>query len=274
MVTRSQARPWSFCAIFHAMGLLLSIEIGAVAVLVLAALLRRRGYREQTLDVPEAIHDALGKVGLPDRAARMLATEAAIFYYALASWRQRPFVPAGAKSFSYHRRNAFAAILYAVFGAALVEMAAVDLIVRARHASAANVLLFVDALAAVWFLGFARAVQLRPILLERDRLLIRNGLNASVDVPRANATIAFGRVRAPARGTPGYLRAAMGEPNALITLREPAAARRAYGKTRVVDQIGLVLDDPKGFESAWTSPVPAAPGSAAPRAPLPSTSAL
>lgn len=254
------------------MGLLLGIEIVAVAALVIVALWRRRGPRASMLDVPEAMHDALGKAGLPDRAARMVATEAAIFYYALASWRRRPVVPPRARSFSYHRRNAYAAILYAVFGAALVEMAAVDLIVRARHVTAANVLLILDALAAVWLLGFARAVQLRPILLDGDWLRIRNGLNASVDIPRANATIEFGRMRAPVRGTPGYLRTSMGEPNALITLSEPATARRAYGYTRVVNRIGLVLDDPKGFEAAWRALVPQASESLP--EPLPSTSAF
>jgi hypothetical protein len=81
----------------------------------------------------------------------------------------------------------------------------------------------------------------------------------SVDVPIANATIEFGRVRAPAKGTPRYLRAAMGQPNALITLREPAIVRRAYVGTRLVDRIGLVLDDPRGFESAWRSFVPGTP---------------
>jgi hypothetical protein len=51
----------------------------------------------------------------------------------------------------------------------------------------------------------------------------------------------------------------MGQPNALITLREPAIVRRAYVGTRLVDRIGLVLDDPRGFESAWRSFVPGTP---------------
>ncbi len=205
------------------------------------------------LDVPERLHDALSRVGLPDGAARVIATEASVFYYALASWRRLPFVPRGALAFSYHRKNAYAAILYAVVGAALVEMTAVDLIVRASHVTAANVLLLVDGLAAIWMLGFARAVQLRPILLTDDALLIRNGLAAAVRVPRATAVIEFGRVNAPARGTPGYFRAAMGQPNVLITFNGQATLRRAYGRPRAIDRIGLVLDDPKGFQAAWTT---------------------
>ena len=243
------------------MGLLLPLEMTALAALVFIALRRRRkqGAAHAGLDVPERIRDALTGAGIPARLAEALATEAAIFYYALASWRRRPLTPPGSRAFAYHRRNAYAAILYAVVGIALVELTAVDLVVRTSHATVANVLLGVDALAAIWMLGFVRSVQLRPILLRDDALLIRNGLGASVDVPRATATIQFGRVRAPAKGTPGYFRVAMGQPNALITLREPAVVRRMYGAGRVVDRIGLVLDDPRGFETAWNSLVPESP---------------
>ena len=246
------------------MGLLLPLEVAAVALIVLFAVWRRgrepgRSGERRQADVPEQIRDALSGAGLGDGAASALATEAAVLYYALAAWKRKPFAPPGARAFSYHRRNAYAAILYAVVGAAVIEMVAVDLIVRASHVKAANVLFIVDVLAAIWLLGFVRAVQLRPIVLTADALLIRNGLAASVDVPLADATIEFGRVRAPAKGTPRYLRAAMGQPNALITLREPAMVRRAYGRARLVDRIGLVLDDPKSFEASWRSFVPDAP---------------
>ena len=250
---------------FRSMGLLLPLEVAAVAAFVLFALWRRGrrpgqpGEAGPRLDMPERIQDALVSTGISRGVASALAIETAVFYYALAAWKRKPFAPAGARTFSYHRRNAYAAILYAIAGAAIVEMAAVDLIVRASHATAANVLLVVDALAAIWLLGFARAVQLRPILLMNETLHVRNGLAANVDVPLANTTIEFGRVRAPSKGTPRYFRGAMGQPNVLITLREPAVVRRAYGRTRLVDRIGLVLDDPKSFESAWRSFVPETP---------------
>ena len=246
------------------MGLLIPLEVAAVALIVLVAVWRRGrkagrpGERGQA-DVPEQIRDALLAAGLGDGVASALSTETAVLYYALAAWKRKPFAPAGTRAFSYHRGNAYAAILYAVFGVALIEMTAVDLIVRANHVTVANVLFVVDVLAAIWLLGFARAVQLRPILLTADALLIRNGLAVNVDVPISDATIEFGRVRAPARGTPHYLRATMGQPNALITLGKPAEVRRAYGRPRLVDRIGLVLDDPKGFEAAWRSFVPEAP---------------
>src|SRR5690348_17337797 len=128
----------------RSLGVLLPLEVAAVALVVLLALWRRGrragrlGERGQA-DVPERIRDALWGAGLGDGAASALATEAAVFYYALAAWKRKPFAPPGTRAFSYHRRNAYAAILYAVVGAAVIEMVAVDLMVRASHAKAANV---------------------------------------------------------------------------------------------------------------------------------------
>ena len=234
--------------------LAITLEIAGVAALVFVAT-RRRNRRAggDLLDVPERIQNSLARIGLPESVARALAVEGAVFHYALLAWRSKPFAPKGARSFSYHRRNAYAATLYAVVGAALVEMTVVDLLVRSRHPTVANALFVIDALGLVWMLGFARSVQLRPILVTADSLLIRNGLVAAVDVPRGEITIELGRVRAPAKGSPGYFRAALGQPNALITVSRPVMVRRAYGKARPVRQIGLILDDPKGFESAWRS---------------------
>ena len=43
-----------------------------------------------------------------------------IFYYALASWRRKPFVPSGATGFSYHKKNGYAGILYTLARMSLV----------------------------------------------------------------------------------------------------------------------------------------------------------
>jgi len=234
--------------------LAITLEVAGVAALVLVATLRRNGRASgNLLDVPERIQNSLASIGLPESVSHALAVEGAVFHYALLAWRSKPFAPKGARSFSYHRRNAYAATLYAVVGAALVEMTVVDLLVRSRHPAVADALFVIDVLGLIWLLGFARSVLLRPILVTADSLLIRNGLIGAVDVPRADITIEFGRVRAPAKGTPGYFRAALGQPNALVRADRPVMVRRAYGKARPVRQIGLVLDDPKGFESAWRS---------------------
>lgn len=182
-----------------------------------------------------------------------MATEASIFFYAFASWGRKPFVPEGARGFSYHRRNASVATLYTVFFASLVELVAVHLLLRTVAPRADIALLVVSAFGAIWILGFVRSVQLLPILVTDDSLQVRMGLIWRLDIPRtAIESIDFGRVNAPPKRTPGYLRAALGEPNVLVTLRAPLRAHGSYGIVRDVTRVGLVIDDLKEFEREMT----------------------
>jgi hypothetical protein len=227
-----------------------------IAVLGLIALGVRRARRRLAeagveLDLPERIRALLSQPGVPDRITGIVATEFSILYYALAAWRRAPFVPTHARAFSYHRKNALLAILYTLLATAIIELAALDLLLRARHHVAANVFLVVDAFAVLWILGFARAVQLRPILVTDDGLLIRGGVQWSLDVTRsAIETVAIGRVKVPGKRTPGYLRATMGQPNVLITLKHSLVATGAYGTTRTVTRVGFCVDDPNAFSLA------------------------
>jgi hypothetical protein len=227
-----------------------------LAVITLVVVGIRRTHRRLLaagveLDVPERIEAVLADSPLSRRVGGIVATEMSMLFYALASWGRKPFLPASARAFSYHRQNAYAAILYTVFFASLVELSVVHVFLRTVAPRAALAVLVLSAFGAVWILGFARAVQLRPIVLTGDELRVRSGLQWRLDIPRsAIARIEFGRVKAPGKRTPGYLRAALGAPNALVTLREPLRASGAYGMVRDVTGVGLVLDDVKGFQAA------------------------
>jgi hypothetical protein len=203
------------------------------------------------LDVPERIHTVLAQSGMPRRLGAIVATEFSILYYALAAWRRSPFFPPRSRAFSYHEKNGLIALLYAVLATAVVELVALELLLRARHHGAANVLLVVDAFAVLWILGFARSVQLRPILVTTDALLVRGGIQWSLDVPlTAIESLAIGRVKAPGQRAPGYLRLTLGPPHVLITLTRPLVATGAYGSTRTVTRLGFSVDDPNTFSLA------------------------
>ena len=92
---------------------------------------------------------------------------------------------------------------------------------------------------------------LRPILVMRDVIQVRNGLQWQLDVPRAQIErIEFGRVNAPQKRTRDHLRGAPGRANVLIELRAPLRAVGPYGVTRDVRRVSLVLDDVAGFQRA------------------------
>ncbi len=229
------------------------VELAVMALIIVGV---RRTHQQLAaagaeLDVPERIRAALGGSSMRSRIADIMAMEAGLLFYAVASWRRKPFVPVGARAFSYHKASAFAAVLYTLVFASVVEACAVHFLLRAIAPRLALAVLAVSVFGAVWLLGFARSVQLRPVLVTRDYLRVRTGVQWSLDIPRDQiAKIEYGRVKAPAKGTPGYLRAVLGTPNVLLDLREPLTAHGPYGMTRVVQRVGLVIDDLKGLESA------------------------
>jgi hypothetical protein len=134
--------------------------------------------------------------------------EMSILYYAFAAWRRPPFT-AGAEAFSYHKRNALVAILYTAVLASVVETIAVHFVVRTFAPRVALALLALSIFGVVWLVGFARSVQLRPILVSPTTLHVRTGLAWSVDIARTNiARVTVGRIAAPPKKTAEYLRAA------------------------------------------------------------------
>ena len=227
------------------------IVVLGVVVARVAQAARRSSAAGIDLDIPERIRLAFGGASVQARAADIVAMEMSIFYYALASWRRKPFVPRGARGFAYHKKNGYAGLLYTIVRIALVEAIALDFIIRVKHPLAANVFLVVDILTALWVLGLARSVQLRPILVTRDEIQVRNGLQWRLDIPRLQVErIEFGKVTELPKRTAEYLRAAHGRPNVLIELRTPLRAHGPYGITRMVRRVSLVLDDVAGFQQA------------------------
>jgi hypothetical protein len=156
-----------------------------------------------------------------------------------------------ARGFADHKKNGYAGPLYTIMRIALVEAIAVDFVIRIHHPLAANVFLAIDLLTALWVLGLARGVVLRPILVTRDAIQVRNGLQWRLDVPRVQIErIEFGKVSAPPKRARDHLRGAPGRANVLVELRAPLRAVGPYGLTRDIRRVSLVLDDVAGFQRA------------------------
>ena len=231
----------------------LPFELAVVGIIIakVAQTARRHTASGVELDVPERIRLALGGSSMQSRVADIVAMETSIFYYALASWRRAPFVPSHATAFSYHKKNGYLGILYTIVPIALVEAIALDFVIRVKHPTAANIFLAIDLFAALWMLGLARGVKLRPVLVTRDAIQVRNGLQWRLDIPRAEISrIDCGKVMVPPKGSREHLRVAPGRPNVLIELRTPLRASGPYGYTRTVRQVSLALDDVAGFQQA------------------------
>jgi hypothetical protein len=231
--------------------LAIPFELAVIAAVVIGVRRANRALAAAgtAIDLPERIQHVLAS-NLPPRVAEIVATELSTFFYALFAWRRRPFVPAGAAGFSYHRRNGYAALLYAFVLLSMVELAVVDLLLRARHAHAANVLLALSVFGVVWLLGLARSVQLRPIVVTGESLIVRNGLLWRLEVPHSEiASVESSRISISATAQRGAFRFARGTPNVAIALRAPRTASGPYGISRTIDRFLLSVDDPQGLHA-------------------------
>lgn len=229
-------------------------ELAVIALVVVKVRRAARGFRAAGMeaDVPERIAAALADAFPYPIVGRIFTTELTLGWYAVASWRRAPHVPAGARAFTYHRKSGLVALHSAVIAACIVELFLVHLVVHAFSARAAWALSAMSAIGVVWLVGLARAIVLRPVLVTAGGIAVRSGALWTLDVPfDALERVETGRVAAPPRRAPGLLRVGgNGRPSALLVLREAIMARGPYGRTKAVTTVALALDEPAAFAGA------------------------
>ena len=178
-------------------------------------------------------------------AARFLAAELGIFYYALFSWRAKPYVPPGAQSFSLHKKSGYADLLYIVAFASTMEIAPLHLLLRHWSPLAAWIATSLSLYGMIWLVGLARSLALRPVVVGPDYLDVKFGLLFRLRVPRES--IAAVR-RADAAGAPVLPRRST--PNVLIEFVGTLDAEGPFGLRRSVRQIALSADEEVDFSQA------------------------
>jgi hypothetical protein len=142
-----------------------------------------------------------------------------------------------------------ASLLAGIILAVVVESVAVHLLLRARHPGVAWTLTTLAAYSIVWLVAEHRAIGRLPIELGDDALLLRLGRRYMARVPLSNvAAVREPTWRTLPERSPGYLKASgVGDPNVVITFREPVRFLIAAGVTRPAREIGLRVDHPADF---------------------------
>ncbi|MFM9996934.1 MAG: hypothetical protein ACKVU4_14175 [Phycisphaerales bacterium] len=179
-------------------------------------------------------------------AAGLIASEFAVFYYALASWGRRGHVPPGASGFPPARAATVLAVLAPIV---VIETVGVHLLVSRWSVGAAWILTALSAYTVLWVFGDFRAMVLRPTLVTGDEVVVRVGLRCSLRAPLGLIErAASANWRDGERSAPGHLNmAAPDHPNILIEFRAPVTAQRIFGVRTSVRSVGLRLQDPDGI---------------------------
>ena len=212
---------------------------GGGEVLLIAALVVgfRRGWRVKADDPVERIQEVLsGLIPIP-AAARALAGELSVLYYAFA-WRARPHEPEGSRAFTLHARSGFSDLILFAGLASLLEVVPVHMVTAHWSGTAAWILTAMSLYGALWAFALSRSFALRPTLVTADALLVRFGLLFSL---RILLTSLRGVSRKPVPGAHIVPRNA--DPSFYLEFTEPLEASLLLGLTKQISSVGLSADD-------------------------------
>lgn len=219
---------------------------------VVTRLLRRLRETDRSQDALSNIRYACAQVIPYDNVARIVASEIAVFYYALFSWRAKPESRSGYRSFHYAQASGWGTLPMFLAIAVVFEAFPVHLLLRHWSPLAAWICTGLDAYGLLWLVAMVRSAALRPILVGADRVLFRVGFMCETEFSR-DSVADCRRIAgaAPPRKTKEYLRAVvMNDPEWIIEFREPVMVQGLFGRQRSVTHIGLAVDNPAAFGTA------------------------
>jgi hypothetical protein len=150
----------------------------------------------------------------------------------------------GPSEHSYHR--GIAPMLWVFVGLAGIELVVVHLLLMLVDWRIGAVVSAISLGGVVWLVLAIRSFRAMPVRIAGDRLALRVGRIAGLDVPIANVAGVRESWESGAHKASGVLNLALiAYPNVMIDLVEPMARRR-----RVVRAVAHRMDDPVAFVAA------------------------
>jgi hypothetical protein len=209
-------------------------------------------------DSLSTIHAVCLKIIPYESAAGTVASEIAVFYYALFSWRAKPETRSGWKTFHYAEASGWASFPMLLGIAVVFEAFPVHFVLRTWSPTAAWVVTGLDFYGLLWLIAVARAARLRPILVGADRVLFRIGLIWDAEFELASVKgLKHVTAVAPNRREKGYLQGVvMNDPQWIVEFHEPVVVHGLFGTHRAVTRIGVAVDDGASFVKALTKSNP------------------
>jgi hypothetical protein len=191
-------------------------------------------------DPVRALESALQKL-FPPRLASVVAAEFGILYYAVFSWRAKPHVPAGTTPFTIHKKSMHRDLLYAAALLSVIEIIPAHILIHLWNPMAAWTATGLSLYAAVWLLGLARSIDLRPSLAGDGYVEIRYGLlfrlrverDMIAQVRRATAADVSSATVVPRRS----------DPTVCIELAAELEAEKMFGMRSKTSRIAIAADE-------------------------------
>lgn len=205
-------------------------EMGLIGFVALRSI---HGRSQGESDPLDAVQQAVSSF-LPPLAARMLAAELTVLYYALFALRSKPHVPAGARPFSTDKIAGKADLLSSLSIACGMEIVPVHLLLHRWTVMGAWIATATSLYGMIWLHGLARSIKLRPVLVGPDYLDIRYGL--------------LFRLHVQPHRIAGVRQTEAGE--ICMEFTDDQTAHGLFGVRRQVNRIAVTADEPRAFQQA------------------------
>ncbi|HEY6924951.1 MAG TPA: hypothetical protein VI653_15860 [Steroidobacteraceae bacterium] len=235
-----------------ARGWMLLVPLEALLLTVLTRRALRVVHTSRTLprssDLIERLLLATEREFPANRVIAVMMYELGLMYYALGG---RPGIALRSQeeAFTYHRRGG----LRVIYGVAVLfgcfEMLGVHVLLARLSPAAAWALTGFEFYGVVWVIGLLRSVDRLPIVLDERGIHIRFGVIYALFVPyEAVQELQRGRLYSVDKTRKNFLNCAfINAPDCILKLRAARAVRLPYTLSRNVDEIGLMVDEPKEF---------------------------
>ena len=180
-------------------------------------------------------------------ASDLLATEAAVFYFALFSWGARPQSAAGARSFALAQASGYGMLSVMLMTAVVVEGLPLHLLLQRWSHTAAWVFSGIGIYSFVWMVALYRSLALRPVLIASETVVMQVGFLWRAEFRRD-------QVRSVSRFSAGdstcLSMVVINDPQWIVELTEPVVVSGPFGRRKTVTRIGVAADDGDTFGAA------------------------
>jgi hypothetical protein len=172
-------------------------------------------------------------------AARAVASELVVLWYALASWRHTPTL--GPRIRRWAKLDDWNGFFIGILVVALAELAGLHLLLMSKLPTAIWIITALEAYGLLWLIGDTRALTLSGVELRDATLDIRFGIRWRVEIPVAKIESAE-TIQGGEKFWDVKL-AVLEKPDMLIVLKEPITIWGIYGLRKTVRRVGLLVED-------------------------------
>lgn len=220
--------------------LLALVGVAELAIATMVVIRVRRAIRSSggAADPLERIEGFASEIVPVPRAAKMMASEIGIFWYALFSWKKAP--PKGEGVMRWAKVEDWTGVMIGFLVVIIAETIGLHLWLMTKWPNAVWLLTLSDLYAIVWLIADARALSLSAVRRTDSALEIRFGIRWRAEVPLEEIE---SMERIESEETEVDLKLALvEEPDTIVTFRRPITFEGPYGFTKQVKTIGLLVE--------------------------------